>query len=343
MDKHIKLIFLSDTHLGFDFPIRPRIKRRRRGDDFIDNFKRVLKYTVKTRADGVIHGGDVFFRCRVPKQIIELVYSILLNFSQYNIPIFLVPGNHERSRLPSPELLDDPNIRVFDKPRSFTLDGNIRLQISGFPYHRNSIRSQIGDVIGELQNDQIAVDFRVLCMHQLIEGARIGPSNYMFRHASDVIRVEDLLAEFPLILSGHIHRRQLLVKNGEKRENSQIVVFSGSTERTSFAEKDEPKGFFEFVIGKNRNNQTHVQDYKFIELPSRPMIDLTLTASSSRKKLKQQILSSICQFDRNAIVRLKAEDVINTDMAKWLSAPFLREIFPDTMNFQLSRNLYIQR
>ena len=105
-----------------------------------------------------------------------------------------------------------------------------------------------------------------------------------------------------LILSGHIHRRQLLVKSSEKRENSQTVVFSGSTERTSFAEKDDPKGFFEFIFSKNQKNQTYINGYKFIELPSRPMVDLTLTTCASRQKLKKQIMSSICQIDRDAIV-----------------------------------------
>jgi hypothetical protein len=30
----IRVLLMADTHLGFDLPLRPRIKRRRRGPDF---------------------------------------------------------------------------------------------------------------------------------------------------------------------------------------------------------------------------------------------------------------------------------------------------------------------
>jgi hypothetical protein len=38
----IPILLLADTHLGFDLPFRPRIKRRRRGPDFFANFERAL-------------------------------------------------------------------------------------------------------------------------------------------------------------------------------------------------------------------------------------------------------------------------------------------------------------
>ena len=45
----MKILFFSDTHLGFDYPIRPRIVRRRRGQDFFNNFERVLKYSLENK------------------------------------------------------------------------------------------------------------------------------------------------------------------------------------------------------------------------------------------------------------------------------------------------------
>jgi DNA repair exonuclease SbcCD nuclease subunit len=38
----IRILLIADTHLGFDLPFRPRIKRRRRGLDFFANFERAL-------------------------------------------------------------------------------------------------------------------------------------------------------------------------------------------------------------------------------------------------------------------------------------------------------------
>ncbi len=39
----IRILFVSDTHLGFDLPRKPRVKRRRRGPDFFENFERALE------------------------------------------------------------------------------------------------------------------------------------------------------------------------------------------------------------------------------------------------------------------------------------------------------------
>ncbi|MGD9302415.1 MAG: hypothetical protein PVI13_12635 [Desulfobacterales bacterium] len=39
----IRILFLADTHLGYDFPFRPRIERRRRGPDFFANYERALQ------------------------------------------------------------------------------------------------------------------------------------------------------------------------------------------------------------------------------------------------------------------------------------------------------------
>jgi hypothetical protein len=38
----IRILFLADTHLGFDLPSHPRIQRHRKGPEFFANFKRAL-------------------------------------------------------------------------------------------------------------------------------------------------------------------------------------------------------------------------------------------------------------------------------------------------------------
>jgi len=55
----IRILFLADTHLGFDLPFRPRIQRRRRGPEFFANFKRALLPALQGRVDSVVHGGDL--------------------------------------------------------------------------------------------------------------------------------------------------------------------------------------------------------------------------------------------------------------------------------------------
>ena len=70
----VRVVVFSDTHLGFDYPIRPRVERRRRGPDFFASFQRVLDYAVETRADLLLHSGDFFFRSKVSPAIVDRAY-----------------------------------------------------------------------------------------------------------------------------------------------------------------------------------------------------------------------------------------------------------------------------
>ncbi len=85
-----RLIFLADTHLGFDLPTHPRIQRRRRGIDFFKAFESVLTAARNYNVDAIIHGGDLFFRSKVPAGLVEKVFEPLLDIAKEGIPIY--PG-----------------------------------------------------------------------------------------------------------------------------------------------------------------------------------------------------------------------------------------------------------
>ena len=68
----IRILFLADTHLGYDLPFKPRIQRRRRGHDFFANYEVALAPAVRGEVDLVVHGGDLFFRARVPPVLVEM-------------------------------------------------------------------------------------------------------------------------------------------------------------------------------------------------------------------------------------------------------------------------------
>jgi DNA repair exonuclease SbcCD nuclease subunit len=92
----VRILFLADTHLGFDLPFRPRIQRRRRGVDFFDNFETALKPALNAEVDCVVHGGDIFYRSKVPARLVEMVFEPLKQVADSGVPVYLVPGNHER-------------------------------------------------------------------------------------------------------------------------------------------------------------------------------------------------------------------------------------------------------
>ena len=334
----IRLVFFADTHLGFDYPVRPRIKRRRRGEDFFQNFLRVLKYAELEGVDLVIHGGDLFFRSKVPPKIVDLVYGHLFEFVKHGIPLFIVPGNHERSRLPQTERLDHPLIHVFDQPRSFNISiGQHVICVSGFPFHRHKIRENYLQLVNSTSWQQKQADLRLLCMHQTVEGAKVGPSDYTFTGGDDVIPFAHLSDDFDLHLSGHIHRRQIL----STQQGTISIIYPGSTERTSFAERDEPKGFFDIILQK-KNEKWIKTGVTFKRLPTRPMVDLTLDRSVTNDNLEETIRQRIKQFRSDSIIRFRLHPK-SQDLRQIITSKKLRELLPDTMNFQYGLEFYKNR
>ena len=323
----VKITFLSDTHLGFDLPLRPRLNIRRRGEDFFANTRQVLDMAIAEKSDLIIHGGDLFFRSKVPAPIIDKVYALLFEYAEKGIPIIIVPGNHERSVLPQSILLNHPNLYIFRQAESFEF--NIRGEkviVSGFPNIRKDVRSRFGEVQEKLKREQESLS--ILVMHQAIDGSQI--VGYTFRDSADVVNIKDISRDFDLVLSGHIHRRQILT-NGR-----QPIIYSGSVERTSFQEMSEPKGYYEVEMAKSSRGW-RADKIALRELPARPMVDIYLDDIIERSNWEELLKEKISHLHNDSIVRLKLKNkAANLD----LTAEKLRKIFPKTMNYSLSRSLF---
>jgi len=332
-----RIVFFADTHLGFDFPVRPRIDRRRRGLDFFANFHRVLDYARETRPDAVLHGGDVFFRARVPRRIVDMVYSDLFDFAADGIPLLIVPGNHERSILPASLFLEHPNIYVFDQPRTFAFDLNgSQVAFSGFPCQRKNIHRLFSGLIEASSWSQYLGTCQLLCLHQTIEGARVGPAGFTFRRGKDVIPRSELPLHATAVLSGHIHRQQVLASNLRDKSSPPPVIYPGSIERTSFAERDEEKGFYEIIFSNRSPGKWYIQQLNFHPLPVRPMLDVTLEKSLQPGGVARFIRAAVSGIDPESIVRLRCDPEIDPQAKSVVTSSLLRNILPETMNYQFS-------
>lgn len=56
----MRILLFADTHVGFDYTASPRIARRRRSDDILDNYRRAVEPALRGQVDAVVHGGDLF-------------------------------------------------------------------------------------------------------------------------------------------------------------------------------------------------------------------------------------------------------------------------------------------
>jgi DNA repair exonuclease SbcCD nuclease subunit len=335
----LRIVLFGDTHLGFDYPLKPRVEKRRRGPDFFTNYQAVLDYATRTRPDLVVHGGDFFFRSRVPRLIVDTAYEALSGFAESGIPIFIVPGNHERSRLPRSLLLEAPGIHVFDRPRTYRIQAaGATVDVSGFPFARGDIRGRFGAVLAETGWEEDPADVRLLCLHQAVEGAQVGPSDYTFRYGPGVIRRSDIPSGLTAVLAGHIHRRQVLA--GPRDGGGVPIFYPGSIDRTSFVERDEPKGFCDISFAPDEAGKWSVSDMTFIQLSTRPMVDLYLDPSLEASGLSQYLRDRIAALDPDSVVRLRSVTPPDDSTLTSLTAAFLRSISPKSMSIQIGRELW---
>ena len=336
-----RFLFLSDTHLGFDLPQRPRIARRRRGDDFFGNYHHALETARREGVDFVIHGGDLFYRSKVAQAIVVKAFEPLIELASDGIPVYIVPGNHERSRIPETLFSIHENIHIFTKPMSFrTIAGGLTISLCGFPYRRDDIRRNFNAVIAEL-NEQAAEsgrpDVRLLCMHHIVEGAKVGVFDYTFRSGPEVIRGSDIPEDFDVILSGHIHRFQVLTVDLRGRQLPAHVYYPGSIERTSFAERNEVKGFLILEMRVDAGSRAPRLSHQFIPLPARPMVSFDIHASElTETNAKPRLRGLLESQDNNSVVRIAIRGKVSASVAKLLTAELLRSMAPDTMNVDLS-------
>jgi exonuclease SbcD len=324
----IRILLVADTHLGLDLPLRPRVERRRRGHDFFANFQRALRPALRGEVDLVVHGGDLFDRSRIPPALAELALAPLVRVAEAGIPVYLVPGNHERSRIPLHLWSAHPNLHIFDRPRTFVYAGRQgSLALTGFPFARR-VRDCFSDLLQQGRQAAPPADAALLCLHQTVEGARVGPSGYTFRAGPDVIPRRALPPGYCAVLCGHIHRRQLLT------HALGPVVYPGSVERASFAERAEEKGYA--IVTVNFAASPPAVRVSFQPLPARPMVTLVLEPpAAGRDALLELLASRLRELDPESVVRIRFRGPAAAALQS-LSAACLRDLAPPTMNVELA-------
>ena len=132
----VKILFLSDTHLGFDFPFAT-LGLNAAAAELIFSPMWIARSSParKGEVDCVVHGGDLLYRSKVPGPAVALAAEPLKDGADAGVPVFLVPGNHERSIIPHFERMHHPISLSFDRPRTFVLEvGGLQLALAGFPF-----------------------------------------------------------------------------------------------------------------------------------------------------------------------------------------------------------------
>lgn len=241
----MELLHLTDTHLGADRWFTGAPRGWRRSDDHLAAMRAALEPALRGEVDLVVHSGDLFDRSRPPARAVDEARALLAEVGA-RVPVLLFPGNHDRHGVTRhfPDPL--PGVRVVDAPTRLRV-GVVELGL--VPYRRTAAEWAAAAA------PMAGVD--LLVCHQSFHGARV--PNHVFRHGAHAETVgAHQLPRVGAVLCGHLHPRQALVLGGIE------VVMPGSTERTSFSERDEPKGYARWT-------RTDRPRWRFVDLPARPM------------------------------------------------------------------------
>ncbi|MCB9472194.1 MAG: DNA repair exonuclease [Candidatus Delongbacteria bacterium] len=333
MTGSLRILLLADTHLGFDQPRHPRKDLPRRGEDFFRCHRAALAPAFAGEVHCVIHGGDLLFRSKVPASLVSLALAPYLELAHAGTPVFMVPGNHERSWIPHSLFEQHPRLRICNTPCGSTLElAGRQVFLCGIPYRR-SIRRELPLLLEEAGWRDARAELKLLCLHQSVEGAQVGPVNYTFRHGEDVLAAAQIPPDCDALLSGHIHRQQVLTQDLHGGALPCPVIYPGSVERTSFAEVDEQKValILEWRPGARRPLIHH------LPLPARPMFARTLQLDDLKPARLPAALASLCaDVPPESVLGLRLSGPITAELAPLLRRSVLRDLLPDGIRLSLS-------
>ncbi len=244
----MRLLHVTDTHLGVDRWFRGAPPGWRRADDHLAAFRAALAPAFAGEVDAVVHTGDVFDRSRPPPRAVAEAAALFAELGR-RVPVVVMPGNHDRRGLRAHLTNPIPGVELVDAPAVVSLGAVRRGMV---PYLPNA--AAWGGAAARLA--RAGVD--ALCAHQAFDGVRVPGLVFRVGKHADTVGAAHLPAGVRHVLCGHIHPRQV-VTVGEAR-----VVHPGSTERTAFSERDETKSAAVWAFGAGPT-------WRWIDLAARPM------------------------------------------------------------------------
>jgi DNA repair exonuclease SbcCD nuclease subunit len=111
------------------------------------------------------------------------------------------------------------------------------------------------------------------------------------------------------------------------------VIYPGSVERTSFAERHEGKHYAMVEIEPTEDGVGRLADVSFVPLPARPMVDLVVKGGGlGVEALSRRIRDQLAALDPDSVVRIEVTGRLSRQAGQVLRAENLRALAPPSMN-----------
>ena len=318
----IKVIHTADIHFGMENygKIDPKTGIHSRLLDFEKALNSCIDYALEQKVDLFLFSGDAYKTTNPSPTQQKLLMRCLLRLHRAHIPVIVVVGNHDNplsfGKANSLDIFSEvplEGFHVVEKPKLILVETKHGpLQVVGIPWptrntisinekhffnNAEEITSYISQAVATIIRDfaqKLDTSIpSILAGHLTVSSGVFSGSEKRAIYGNDPTFLPSQLAiePFDYVALGHLHRYQNLNKHGYPS-----VVYAGSIERIDFGERKEPKGFC--LVNVQRHKTTH----QFIEVPTRPFIQIEAHLSKDSEIHTEELLSEIEKYPLNGSV-----------------------------------------
>lgn len=320
----MKFIHTSDWHIGRQF----------HNVSLLDDQRHVLEQIVayiKTEAvDALVIAGDIYDRSVPPAKAVEMLDEFISTIcSDMNIPVILIPGNHdgaERLRFGSRQLSSAGlhilgDLKQVTEPVLITA-GDDTVAFYGIPYNdpetvRNLFAADVASyddahtyMVEQIKSVKSSSVANVLISHCFLDGAEESESERPLSiGGADRVSYQPC-ADFDYVALGHLHSPQY--------KGEEFIRYSGSILKYSFSEEKQNKGVTLVELNNNSVTTQH--------LPLQPLRDMRIIEGELQTILEQGKVDP--NHQDYLLVRLTDRHAILDPMGK------LRAVYPNVLHLE---------
>jgi DNA repair exonuclease SbcCD nuclease subunit len=321
----MKIVHLADTHLGYSaYRKISESGFNQREEDVILSFLDAVDRIIAMKPDLVLHSGDLFDSVRPTNRIVSIGIEQMLRIYSAGIPLIMISGNHETPK----QIYKGSIYSVFD---ALPLDRKLfnivyKDRYESFRYGEvlvHAVPQCPDDKTFQAELKKIKMDpeaKNVLMLHCGVTGMKEfshGESNELLVDYEWLNR-----SKFDYVALGHYHGHVKVAEN---------AWFSGSSERMSFNEAGQAKGFLVVDIPKTGKTKTEL-----IQVRTRAMVDMPSIDASGKDSvaLLQEILDAIKDVDpEGKIIRMTVRNIPQHVM-NTLDTKLIRDAAKDAVHFE---------
>ncbi len=297
----IQVLLTADNHLD-PSAVQYGPKRFERKRDFQRCFEALVNFALENRPDFLLVGGDFYDGILPGNPTRAFVAEGFKLLHEKSVRIVLVSGHHDTPRSiehgVSPLAVHARSGHVYflqdpePTSKTFDVDGTT-VTITGM-----SLNPGLGPDQDPLEGKTLTSsgDINIFLTHYPIEGFQ----GYFGQETH--IQASSIPRNYQLFASGHLHLRQRRTINGIP------VIYPGSTERVSFQEEGERKGFLWFEV-----DRTGIRHEEFHQTPARPMetLDYRVSGEGSLTRQVQDALEK--RADTEKILRVRVSGKVTLE------------------------------